>query len=87
MGHTVHTCHVLQGGFQFEGGERTGREHAPFAVRVIAFFQIFLDFLPPVGCVIDVYVRQGGVAARNQTLIDKAVDDGQGCGGGLYADR
>ena len=60
--HAVYACHVLQGGFQFHRGKGAGGKDTLAAVRVVPFFQVILDLLPPVGGIVDIYVRQRSLA-------------------------
>ena len=56
----VYACHVLQGGFQFHRGKGAGGKDTLAAVRVVPFFQVILDLLPPVGGIVDIYIRLTG---------------------------
>ena len=56
------TEQTLQGGFQFHRGKGAGGKDTLAAVRVVPFFQVILDLLPPVGGIVDIYVRQRSVA-------------------------
>ena len=58
--HAVYACHVLQGGFQFHRGKGAGGKDTLAAVRVVPFFQVILDLLPPVGGIVDIYIRLTG---------------------------
>ena len=68
----MYACHVLQGGFQFHRGKGAGGKDTLAAVRVVPFFQVILDLLPPVGGIVDIYVRQRSVAAFCQSFVHKA---------------
>ena len=76
--HAVYAGDILQGRLELHRGEGPCGENPPAATGVVPLLEVLLDLLTAVRGVVDVDIRQGGVASLHQSLPDKGVRRGKG---------